>query len=240
MRRQKKGDSWHREPLGPIIDFLLDPVLDSYEVKGIIGDGDYYNAGVIQYLIEHELDFVIRADFTQALKEKSKKEKLSQVLKDGEAWVHPDKQNIKGRGKKVLKVKLVMVKRGDRIVPLVLPLYSELSGEQALMLYEERFGIESSYREIHRRMGFTTSHLPQYRLALFGTACSILNVLLSYHNQVVSGSGHPKHWKVTLMEIMELMDQFLGGIIVDDAGEMADYEEPDDIDEFLRDMNDEE
>ena len=77
MRRYLGSDrKWHREDLGSVVKYLLDPILDQFTITGITGDGDYYNEGVVEYLIDRELDFVIRADFTDNLRKIAEKENL--------------------------------------------------------------------------------------------------------------------------------------------------------------------
>lgn len=214
MRRLKKKKNWHIEPLGPVIQYLMDPILEKYKVTGFVGDGKYYNGGVIHYGTKNRLDFVIRADFTSALKEWAEKEELLTKLEDGFGEWYPDDISFKGRGYKPIKLKLCMVRRGKELVPFVLPKYSKLSPEQALMLYEERFGIESNYRELERRFGFTTSHSSQYRIGLFASSVNVFNVLMQYHERVIQGSDTPELWKLTLLDITEAFDRYLTDIAI--------------------------
>ncbi|MCH8907994.1 MAG: hypothetical protein IH840_12975 [Candidatus Heimdallarchaeota archaeon] len=58
-------------------------VVHEYKVTGVVGDGKYYNGGVIYFLNEQKLDFVIRADYTKDLKEWAKRDKLRKNLADG-------------------------------------------------------------------------------------------------------------------------------------------------------------
>jgi hypothetical protein len=206
MRRQQTTDGvWHTEPLGPVVQELLVPVRQNYKVAGVVGDGKYYNGGVIYFLNEMKLDFVIRADFTKDLKEWGKQDKLRTTLADG-SGVWRDKETVlTSKGFPSAKLKLCLVRRGMDLVPLVVPEYSKLTPEQALLLYEERFGIETSYRELQRRMGQTTSHSPSYRVALFAAAVNVFNVMMQYYEQVKSGSANPNSWKTSLLDLQDAL-----------------------------------
>ena len=157
---------------------------------------------------------MIRADYTAALKKWAEKEDLLQKLEDGKGVWHANGLKLKGRQTKAIKLKLCMVRRGEELGPLVLPTYSKLSPEQALMMYEERFGIESSYRELQRRFGFTSSHSPSYRTALFAASVNVFNTLMQYHEQVVAGSEDPELWKLALLDIMDAFDRYLADIAI--------------------------
>jgi hypothetical protein len=106
-------------------------------------------------------------------------------------------------------MKLIVVKRDTELLCLIYPLYSKLKPEQAIMFFEERFGIETSYREIGIRSGFTTSISPHYRFAIFATAALMYNLLLSYQELVISISQSPKEWNVTMLAIMDEFEKIL-------------------------------
>ncbi|MFV2015082.1 MAG: hypothetical protein ACC656_06625 [Candidatus Heimdallarchaeota archaeon] len=206
-RRHLVDGKWKEEGFGPILAYLMDPLITRFDVRGFVGDGEYYNVDVCDYLILNELDFSIRADWTDELRKWCEVENLSDTLEDGEG-VEVKKGRIISNGKQSHTLRLVVVKRGGELTPLVMPSYSKLEPEQALLLYEERFGIETNFRETGLRMGFTTAHSVKYRLALFGTACAMYNLVLSYYEKVVARSNNPSEWKVTLIEIMDILHNF--------------------------------
>ena len=203
FRRYKEGEDWYKEPYGPIVKQLLDPIKDQYPITGVVGDGRYYDGGVIKYLLESELDFVIRADFSQTRREWARNQDAIHKFEDGSGTWLEGGIFFKPRVMKGMKLKFCVVKRGDEFVPLVVPLYSKLTPEQALMLYEERFGIETKYRELERRYGKTTSISPQYRVALFASSVNIFNQLMHYLETVVTPSLNSQYWKVTLLDIAD-------------------------------------
>lgn len=206
MRRYRSGNNpWHTEPLGPVVQELLTPVVHNYKVAGVVGDGKYYNGGVIYFLNEMKLDFVIRADFTKDLKEWAKRDKLRGSLADGYGVWREKETVLTSKKFPPAKLKLCLVRRGRDLVPLVVPEYSKLIPEQALLLYEERFGIESNYRELQRRMGQTTSHSPSYRVALFAASVNVFNVMMQYYEQVTSGSANPDSWKTSLLDLQDAL-----------------------------------
>ena len=213
-RRHLVGNKWKEEAFGPILAYLMDPLISKFDVKGFVGDGEYYNVDVCHYLILNKLDFSIRADWTDELRKWCDDEKLLDILEDGDG-VEVEKGRVIGQGAQSHKLRLVVTNRGGELTPLVLPNYSELEPEQALLLYEERFGIETNFRETGLRMGFTTAHSVQYRLALFGTACAMYNLVLSYYEKVVAMSKNPSEWKVTLIEIMDILHNFQGDYMLD-------------------------
>lgn len=222
-RRHLVDDEWKEEPFGYIIAYLMDPVLARFDVKGFIGDGEYYNVDVLHYLHLNNLDYVIRADWTDELRRWCKKEKLQNKLKDGDGVEFEEGRTI-GTGKQSHTTRLVVVKRGTDLVPLILPQYSKLKPGQALLLYEERFGIETNFREVKLRMGSTSAHSVHYRLALFATACSMYNLVLSYYERVVSRSKNPQKWKITLVELMEILHQFQEDYMIQAVEEAANKE----------------
>lgn len=203
VRRYKEGGDWCKEPFGPIVRQLLDPIRDQYPITGVVGDGRYYDGGVIKYLVESDLDFVIRADFSKKRREWIKNQDEIHKFEDGSGTWLDGGISFKPRGMKIIKLKFCAVKRGDEFVPLVVPFYSTLTPEQALMLYEERFGIETKYRELERRYGKTTSISPQYRVALFASSVNVFNQLMHYLETVVTPSLNSQHWKVTLLDIAD-------------------------------------
>ncbi len=225
VRRNKEGENWCKEPYGPIVKQLLEPIMDHYPITGVVGDGRYYDGGVIIFLLESELDFVIRADFSVTRKEWARNQDVLHNFEDGSGTWLEGGISFKPRGMKGMKLKFCVVKRGDEFVPLVVPLYSKLTPEQALMLYEERFGIETKYRELERRYGKTTSISPQYRVALFASSVNIFNQLMHYLETVVTPSLNPKHWKVTLLDIADQQKYNLQdiGIHVGEFGYLANY-----------------
>lgn len=214
MRRyQISNGNWHREALGPVVKYLLDPILDEFSITGIAGDGEYYNKGVIEYLHAKNLDFVIRADFTDNIRKICEREELMEKLADGKGW------ELEGGIVfcKTIPLRLVVVKRGKELVPLTLPKTSNLTPEQALFLFEERFGIETSYREIYRYLGSTSSHSPQYRLAIFCMAAFFFNLLLRYYEVVVAWSNNPKKWHINLIQIKDKIKRILYKILLEVA-----------------------
>ena len=213
-RRHLVDGKWKEEAFAPILAYLMDPLISKFDVKGFVGDGEYYNVDVCDYLILNELDFSIRADWTDELRKWCEDNKLSETLDDGDG-VEVKKGRIIGTGKQSHSLRLVVVMRGGELTPLVMPSYSKLEPEQALLLYEERFGIETNFRETGLRMGFTTAHSVKYRLALFGTACAMYNLVLSYYEKVVARSKNPSEWKVTLIEIMDVLHNFQGDYMMD-------------------------
>lgn len=154
MRRYPTTDNtWHTEHLGPVLQELLTPVVHNYKVAGVVDDGKYYNGGVIYFLNEMKLDFVIRAYFTKDLKEWGKRDKLRGTLADGYGVWRKKETVLTSKKFPPTKLEQFLVRRGKGLVLLVVPEYSKLTPEQALLLYEERFGIETSNRELQRRMG---------------------------------------------------------------------------------------
>lgn len=106
------------------------------------------------------------------------------------------------------------MKRGKELVPLILPKNSTLTPEQALLLYEERFGIETSYREINQYLGKTCSHSPQYRLAIYSMAVFFFNLLLQYYEVVVAQSNNPENWEVSLLLVKNKIKRILEEILL--------------------------
>lgn len=205
-------DGWRREGLDEVIEYLIDPILDRVSVTGVTGDGDYYNIGVISYLQSRKLDFIIRANNSPTIKEFIQKHSLEN-LPDGTGVEFLANVELKKRGKKNIKLRLVIVKRGQELIPLVLPLYSELTPEQALLCYEERFGIETAYREVYNYLPKTSSLSPTYRLALYALTCSFFNILLNYYQIVVVFSKDQTRWQTSLSRVKAHLDLILGEIL---------------------------
>ncbi len=211
LRRKLVEDKWTREPIAPVVAYLIEPWLQKIVVRGLVADGLYYNEDVIDYLLLKQLDFVIRADMSPTMKTWCKEENLMHKLDDGEAVVVPGGRLLKNK----IQLKQVVVKRDTELLCLVYPTYSKLKAQQVVLLFEERFGIETSFRELGVRRGFTTSISPHYRFSLFSTAVAVYNLLLSYQELVVTGSSDPGTWKVTMMELMHLLHDFLGKYMSD-------------------------
>jgi hypothetical protein len=87
-RRRLVDEHWQREPLAPILIYLLELWREKQpSIKGVIGDGAYYNLELIEYLQERKLDYVIRADMTSDLQRWCKEEGLWDLLNDGEYMI---------------------------------------------------------------------------------------------------------------------------------------------------------
>ncbi len=214
MRRYPTMDNaWHSEPFGPVVQQLLEPVVHNYKVAGVVGDGKYYNGGVIYFLHQKKLDFVIRADYTENLRKWGKRDKLRKNLSDGTGVWRETETILTSKGFPPAKLKLCLVLRGNELVPLVVPEYSTLTPEQALLLYEERFGIESKYRELERRMGQTTSHSPSYRVALFAASVNVFNIMMQYLEQVKRGSTNHLIWNASLLDLQDALSGHLAHLM---------------------------
>lgn len=203
---------YKREKLSDVVPFLLDPILKDITIRGIVGDGDYFNKGVMDYCHQNNLDYVFRASMTDNIHSIIDTEELEEKLEDGQGFVVDDDQTM-GRGKDQLTYRLVIVRRDKELVPLAIPTYSQLTAEQALLLFEERFGIESTFREIYKYLPLTTSKTPQYRLVLYGMTCWFYNLLLNYYQIVVIFSSNRKYWEISLQTIKNYADQLFADLL---------------------------
>lgn len=206
----ENGKKWKREKLGPVIEKMIGKIGKNFSAICFGMDGEFYDEGVVNFLIDQKNNFVIRADYTEALQEISQDLDLHNTLEDGDGYELPGGIAFCNS----TNLRLVIVKRGEELVPLILPPYSEITPKQALLVYEERFGIETSYREINRWFVPTSSHSPQYRFALYAMAVFFFNLLLTYHEIVITWSPNPKKWKVTLLEIKEKVRRIFHKILL--------------------------
>ena len=207
-------EGWQREPLDLAVRQLVDPILEEIPIAGITCDGDYYNQRVIQYFVVHKLDFVIRGKNNPVISKLINDAKLKSSLADGEGYEYPSDFHIASReGTGTSPLRLIIVKRGQELVPLVLPKYSELTPEQALLVYEERFGIETVYRETYKYLPSTCSTSPNYRLALYAFTVWFFNLLLNYYEIVVIWSPNPTSWHTSLSLIHARFATLLGQIM---------------------------
>lgn len=204
---------WKREGLDEAVKFLLDPILEEISVKGVVGDGDYRNIGVIQYLQDNELDYVIRENMNDDIRDIIEKENLEEKLDDGYGFEVEGGVTM-GRGKNQVTNRLVIVNRNAKLTPLLLAPYSELTPEQALLLFEERFGIETVFREIYKYLPTTTSKVPQYRTVLYGMTAWFYNLLLNYYQIVVVFSSDPSAWDISLQQIKDHADQLFADLLI--------------------------
>jgi hypothetical protein len=94
-RRNLFDGKWHREPLTPILIYLLELWKEKLKITGVVGDGAYYNLELIEYLQTRKLDYVIRADMTKDLKEWCDQEGLLDKLQGGEYRITPDERILK-------------------------------------------------------------------------------------------------------------------------------------------------
>ena len=196
FRQPGYKDGWRRETLGDVVKLLLDPIVSDLPVTGVTCDGDYYTLQVIQYFESKMLDYVIRTSVLPNIAQIIADNDLEK-LPDGQGYEHSPGLTI-GTGKRSLPLRLVIVKRGQELTPLVLPRYSILTPQQALLVYEERFGIETAYREIYKYLPSTCSTSPNYRLAVYASTVWFFNLLLNYHEIVVIWSPNPTSWETSL------------------------------------------
>ena len=208
-RKKNKKGLLKRERLDQVVPKLLDPIIDKIDFKGITADGDYNSIGIYRYLMLKRKDFVIRGKIDQKMKNIMSKVDTSR-LSNGEGIV-AHRFHIMGIGNNSVIVRLVLVKRGNNIIPLILPPYTQLSPEQALLIYEERFGIETSYREINRYLPPTCSVSPRYRLGIYFFTAFFFNILLTYHEIVVVWSKNQSKLEKSLI----LIHQKLKGVFVE-------------------------
>lgn len=77
--------------------------------------------------------------------------------------------------------------------------------------YRRRFGIETSYRQMHHLRARTTSRNPAWRLLLVGLAFILVNLYITLRRTfVVSASTHdnpPAHWPVSLERMATALRQ---------------------------------
>lgn len=212
VRHKDKNGNFKREKVIDTVKYLLDPVLEEIEITGLTADGAYNVVEVYQYLESRKLDYVIRGRTSEEIRIISVLFKLDS-LEDGSGFEYPDPYFIKS-GKKEIEVKLIIVRRGEELVPLILPTYSDLSPEQAILLYEERFGIETSYREIKRYLPQTSSMVPNYRLVRFFMSTIFYNLLLCYHEIVIIHSSNPQLFENVMIALIECLYKQLKNIIV--------------------------
>jgi len=212
VRRPKYKHGWKREGLDYVVQYLLDPILEKLSVQGLTADGDYFNKAVVIYLESKELDYVIRANKDDNVREIIENNDLNEILMDGEGFEVEAGQSL-GSGKKAVPTRLVIVKRGEELVPLILPSYSELTPEQALLVYEERFGIETAYREVYNYLPRTSSISPEYRLALYAMTCWFFNILLNYYQIVVIFSAQPTDWHTSLSRLKNQIEGIFGDLL---------------------------
>lgn len=204
------GD-WKREPLDEVVKYLIDPIRAEIDIAGITGDGAYYNKKALRYLEKNKLDYVIRAPLTPTYKYLIHCANLEQRLADGEGYESKlGNHMIQAK----IHTRLVLVKRGQDVIPLVLPRYSTLSPEQALLVYEERFGIETSYREIYRYLPTTSSLSPNYRLAIFAMTSWFFNLMLNYYEVVVIWSKKATSWHTSLLVLKSVLRHLLGEMML--------------------------
>ena len=218
FRKPGYKDGWKREGLDYVVKYLVDPIVDKIPIVGITFDGDYYNKKVIQYLEGKNLDYVIRASMTPTISQLIVDAKLDTSLADGEGY-EVKNGNTMGTGRKALKTRLVIVKRGQELIPLVLPTYSKLTPEQALLVYEERFGIETAYREVYNYLPKTCSLSPMYRLALYALTCWFFNILLNYYQIVVIFASDKTRWQTSLSRLKMHFDLILAEVLTNKAFE---------------------
>ena len=203
---------YKREGLAEVVSFLIDPIIDEISVTGLVGDGDYFNKGIMRYCHKHELDYVLRKDISDSIRLIIEEQELEDKLKDGCGIIVEEAQTM-GRGKNQVTYQLIIVRRDKELVPLAIPTYSDLTAEQALLLFEERFGIETAYRETYKYLPTTTSKTPQYRLVLYGMTCWFYNLLLNYYQIVVIFSSNRKNWDISLRYIKKKADQLFADLL---------------------------
>lgn len=212
VRHKDKNGNFKREKVIDTVKYLLEPVLEEIKIAGITADGAYNVVEVHLYLVSKKIDYVIRGKSSKKITEIIEKNCLH-LMVDGSGFEYPEPFYVES-GRKKVQVKLIIVRRGEELTPLILPTYSDLSPEQAILLYEERFGIETSYREIKRYLPQSSSMVPNYRLVRFFMSTIFYNLLLYYHEIVIIQSSNPQLFENAMIALIDCLYKQLKNIIV--------------------------
>ena len=212
VRHKDKNGNFKREKVIDTVKYLLEPVLEEIKIAGLTADGAYNVVEVHLYLVSKKIDYVIRGKSSKKITEIIENNCLH-LMVDGSGFEYPEPFYVES-GRKKVQVKLIIVRRGEELTPLILPTYSDLSPEQAILLYEERFGIETSYREIKRYLPQTSSMVPNYRLVRFFMSTIFYNLLLYYHEIVIIQSSNPQLFENAMIALIDCLYKQLKNIIV--------------------------
>ena len=143
---------------------LLTPLITQERIIGVLADGGFYNWDLIQWLIHEQVFFIIRGRVNTGVKPLVQKHK--EKLRQNGASLILDYRLNKGHTRKRFPVKLALYKESPRILALIAPPTCKLSGRQVHQLYQQRFTIETYYRQMHRFQAFSCSQHPVLRFIL--------------------------------------------------------------------------
>ncbi|NHJ00485.1 MAG: hypothetical protein EAX86_00005, partial [Candidatus Heimdallarchaeota archaeon] len=106
---------------------LLSPLLAQEKVIGILGDGDFYNYDLVEWLLDKQVFFIIRARVNSGVKPLVQKYK-DELLCNGDTKITDYNMN-KGHTRKKIPVKLVLANECDKIFAYIVPPTCKLAGK---------------------------------------------------------------------------------------------------------------
>lgn len=162
-----------KQPVFKTVQSLLEPLIIQERILGILGDGDYYNWDLIQWLVHKQIFFVIRGRVNSGVQPLVKKHQKE--LQNKGDWLVLDYGMNKGFTRKRISIKLTLYQIGGCVIAIIALSRCILSGKQIYELYRKRFMIETYYRQMHRFQIFSCSQHPSVRFILVIVAFWLCN-----------------------------------------------------------------
>ncbi|MFX0063783.1 MAG: transposase [Candidatus Hermodarchaeota archaeon] len=152
---------------------ILEPWLTQENVSYILADGGFYVFLFLQWLQSCKVNFVIRGNMGDAIKELV--QMLSHHLLQPRTGVIVPYFMAKPGTTQLMPLKLLIWRNKKSVHVFVLPADATLTPKEAFSLYRRRFTIETYYRMIHHFQPFTCSLHPVVRYCLVSLAIWLCN-----------------------------------------------------------------
>jgi putative transposase len=200
-----------RMRLTTIVKGLLAQAEDfGLSISYLMLDKEFYAAEVIELLQKAGVAFLMPA--AHKASNKHLYDPKTPVGWYDYSWTAPRmryKKEAKKRGKKgELTVRLrACVARNGEGKPLVYVTWGvwQYAPAQVVQRYRQRFGIESSYRQVGQCLARTSSRCERYRLLLVGVALLLCNLWSWLHSEVFSGGSRAEpRLELALLRLQQL------------------------------------
>jgi putative transposase len=192
---------WQSDTLPDMLKRLIDRVRkQEIQPKYLLLDRQFYNLDVVEFLQRHRVPFVIPVVHRgRRAKDPAKAKGTQQFLACKRSCLCDYTMRNRGRTAKVRivvavdKRKSKGAKRGARqpkaarrVLAFATWGFKPRSPASIREEYRQRFGVESSYRQMHQAQAWTTSRRSDVRLLLVGLALLLRNVWVWLHRCLIS------------------------------------------------------
>jgi hypothetical protein len=191
---------WRSDTLCDVLERLITPVRKrGIFPRFLLLDREFYNLDVVQFLQRHRVPFLMPVVHRgRRAKDPSKAKGTQQFL----SWRRSGRAEYTMKnGRRRAKVTILVAvdepaqrrnkrrrgnpKPGPRVLVFAAWGFHARSTSWARETYRLRFGIESSYRQVHQAQAWTTSQRPDQRLLLVGLALLLRNAWVWLHRRLL-------------------------------------------------------